>query len=225
MINRYVSVIFTLITAQMLFAQTTPPRGYESKTPVTAIRTNLLLPLLNAGVEVPLGNRFSVAADVYYPFIPRQLYNSVSPANKNCFQMLGGYLEGRCYLGSRHEYGDSNRKYRLSGHHLNVVFGGCYYDYEANWKGRQGEAFALGFGYGYTLPLGNGGVMMEFDLNIGAIYNLAHPYTVYEKDGWLIRDTNERYETIMTEKGFILGYPVKAGISLVIPIHEDKKNK
>ena len=44
---------------------------YDLK-PVIALRSNLLLPLMNVGVQVPLGNRFSIGADWYYPFIRRE---------------------------------------------------------------------------------------------------------------------------------------------------------
>lgn len=39
--------------------------SYKLWKPVVALRTNLLLPLLNFGVEVPIGNRWSVGADYY----------------------------------------------------------------------------------------------------------------------------------------------------------------
>ena len=41
----------------------------SARTPLASIRTNLLVPALNVGAELPLGNRWSVAADYYFPWI------------------------------------------------------------------------------------------------------------------------------------------------------------
>ena len=53
------------------------------------VRTNFLVPLLNLGVEVPIGNRWSVAADYYFPWFFRE------ESHERCFQVLAWNLEGR----------------------------------------------------------------------------------------------------------------------------------
>ena len=49
---------------------------------VVAPRTNLLLPLLNVGIEVPIGRHFSFAADYYYPWLGHDRVNA------NCVEAL-----------------------------------------------------------------------------------------------------------------------------------------
>lgn len=44
------------------------PRDFE-RIPIMAIRSNLLLPLMNIGMEFPIGNRLSVGIDHYFPWI------------------------------------------------------------------------------------------------------------------------------------------------------------
>ena len=41
----------------------------EPRKPVVAVRSNLLVPALNVGVEVPIGTNWSVAADYYFPWV------------------------------------------------------------------------------------------------------------------------------------------------------------
>ena len=49
---------------------------------VIAIRSNLLLPALNVGAELPVGNRSSFAVDHYYPWA------WPDKSNKDCFELL-----------------------------------------------------------------------------------------------------------------------------------------
>lgn len=41
----------------------------EIRKPVVAVRSNLLVPALNVGIEVPIGTNWSVAADYYFPWV------------------------------------------------------------------------------------------------------------------------------------------------------------
>ena len=178
--------------------------------PVFAFRTNLLLPAMNLGVEVPIGNRWSVAVDWYYPWAWRLWMNAEFPAQKNCFQMLGGYAEARYWLGKTHRPGDDNRKYRLGGHSIALVGAAGYYDFGREWTGHQGEIGAIGLDYLYSRILGKGGAHLDFDLALGYAFTQYRDYVVYEEGGKLFGDGTQ----------YRLGrfIPIKAGVSLVVPI-------
>ena len=80
----------------------------------------------------------------------------------------------------------------------------------------------FGFGYKYSLPLGKADVHLEFELGAGIIYNVMHPYTLQENN-LLIRDKDEMHVTIRNVEHIYWGYPIKAGINLVVPIPEIKR--
>lgn len=79
----------------------------EFRKPVVALRSNLLVPALNFGVEVPIGTHWSVGADYYFPWVwPKR-------DNKNCFELLAWGIEGRYWFGRERTVFD-----RLQGHSL-----------------------------------------------------------------------------------------------------------
>jgi len=84
-----------------------PHVGGEGLTgvPLASVRTNLLVPALNIGAELPIGDSWSVSADYYFPWIwPNQ-------RNRNCFEFLGWSAEGRYWFGRDRQPHD-----RLKGH-------------------------------------------------------------------------------------------------------------
>lgn len=181
------------------------------RTPVIAFRSNLLIPLMNVGVEIPLGNRWSLSADWYYPWAWRR------PDHKDCFEFLGGTAEVRYWFGWRHAPGESLKKYRLLGHSIGLVVSGGYYDFQKDWAGFQGEFGAAGIDYQYAVPLGKkGGVHMEFDITLGVITSRNIPYDVFSSGGILLH-----------RDGLVNGFswigPIKAGVSLVVPIFRKEK--
>lgn len=185
--------------------------------PVVALRSNLLCPLMNIGVEVPLSNRFSLGADWYYPWAMRSWMNGVFPAQKYCLQGLAASIEARWWFGAKHSVSTGDPRYRLRGHSIGVVATGGYYDGEYDWKGEQGEFIALGVDYMYALPLGKGGVHFEFDLGAGFALNSYRRYNVRYEGGHLIGDGPRatRYSPV----------PLRARISLVIPITKNGSNE
>lgn len=185
------------------------------KVPVMAFRSNLLLPAMNLGIEVPLGNRWSIAADWYYPWVWRPWMNSVYPAQENCAQLLGGYVEARYWFGNRHTSTQYNRRYRLSGHSLALTGAGGYYDYGHIWTGTQGEFGMIGLDYMYSLILGKGNVHMDFDIGLGYFQRQKRNYEVYEEGGKLYGDL-QRFN-------FNSVIPIKAGVSLVVPVFKSEK--
>lgn len=185
------------------------------KEPLFLVRTNLLVPFGNVGVEMPLGNRISIAADYYYPFIWRSWMNALYPAQSTCLQFMLFSLEPRFWFGVSHTAKDEYRKYRLKGHSLGLLLQGGYYDFERDWVGVQGEFGAIGLGYMYALPLGKGGAQIEFEIGGGVAYTGWRGYQVHEEGGRLIGnwDDDKRWMAV----------PMKAGINIAVPITAKKK--
>ena len=173
--------------------------------PLAAVRTNLLVPALNFGVEVPLGNRYSVSADYYYPwFWP-------SPKNKNCFELLGWSVEGRYWFGR-----DRKPQDRLKGHSLGVYVSGGYYDFEKDYRGMQGEFVSPGIDYTYSMAIGRKKKNhLEFTLAVGFIRSWGTTYNVYGDYGALYPD----------EGTLIWDYfgPTKAAVTFVVPFYSKKE--
>ena len=173
--------------------------------PVVAVRSNLLVPALNIGVEVPIGNQWSVGADYYFPWVwPKR-------DNKNCFEFLSWGIEGRYWFGkNRTDYN------RLQGHSIGLYGYMGYYDFERNFHGHQGEFINIGLDYTYAMAVGKKkSVHFEFSLGVGYIYSQARKYTVIESGAPLISDK-------ITKKIGFFG-PTKANISLVVPIFQKVK--
>lgn len=175
--------------------------------PLYAIRSNLLVPALNIGAEVPLGNRWSVSADYYFPWI------WPSKTNRNCFELLGWSLEGRYWFGRNRTAAD-----RLKGHSAGLYGAGGYYDFERNYKGQQGEFASAGIDYTYAMPVGKKKRMnLEFTIAVGYIHAWARNYTVHGEYGPLFKE----------EGDVIFDYfgPTKAAVSLVIPFYGKEGRK
>ena len=190
----------------------TPLDSYLRRTYV-ALRSNLFCPLTNIGVEVPIGNRWSVAADYYCPWISRRQMNRwTAEHNTASFQVLAGLLEGRYWFGTNHTK-KADPKYRLTGHSIAVVGGWGYYDLELNRKGLQGEAWLGGVDYTYALPAFKGSINFEFGITLGVIATHYRPYDSREEAGYLI------HERGTYDNKFYFG-PVKAQVAVVVPIRE-----
>lgn len=212
----------------------------EFRKPIVALRTNLLLPLLNAGIEVPFTNRFSASLNVYYPWVPRPLMNRLYSRNSVCVQAFASYLEASVWLGRCHRMEPKYDRYRLRGHSISVIGAGGYYDFQGFWNtphlvngvnvnenkslGVQGEVYAVGVGYRYALPLGRGDIHLDFDVAVGVIFNNTHPYFVDAyKDDTAIRERDEMMNIIKTRRNIYWGYPLRAGVSLVVPISMERR--
>ena len=168
-----------------------------AKKMILALRTNLLLPALNVGAELPIGDHWSVGADWYYPWLWRM------PDHKDCFQAVSLGLEGRYWFGER--------KQKLTGHSLGLFSYAGYYDFELDYKGYQGEFASVGLDYLYSLPL-KSGLRMEFSFGAGYLFSLARSYQVYEEGGKGYKDKD------MAKRVDYWG-PLKATVSLVVPIY------
>ena len=171
--------------------------------PLYAMRTNLLVPALNFGAELPLGNNWSVAADYYFPwFWPAK-------ENKNCFEFLGWSAEGRYWFGRDRKPSD-----RLRGHSVGLYGAAGYYDFERNYRGLQGEFFSTGLDYTYAMGIGKAKRLnLEFTLAFGYIRSRNKTYEVHGPGGALFPD-----EGLMMFDYF---GPTKAAVSLVVPIYKE----
>ena len=176
------------------------PAPVEERVPLMALRSNLLVPGLNFGAELPLGNNWSVAADYYFPwFWPKK-------DNKDCFELLGWSVEGRYWFGK-----DRRPQDRLRGHSVGAYAAAGYYDFEKDFRGQQGEFISTGLDYTYSMGIGRRKrVNLEFTLALGYIrswgknYNVPGEYgELYPEDGTVLFD--------------YFG-PTKAAISIVVPI-------
>ena len=184
---------------------TDQPSVEPTRVPVMALRSNLLVPALNVGVEVPIGNHWSVGADYYYPWVwPKR-------DNINCFELLAWGVEGRYWFGKNRTAFD-----RLQGHSVGLYGYMGYYDFERNYHGHQGEFVNVGLDYTYAMAVGKKkSVHFEFSLGVGYIYSQARKYTVIEAGAPLISDK-------ITKHVKFFG-PTKANISLVVPIFQKVK--
>lgn len=176
------------------------PIREDHRVPLMAARTNLLVPGLNFGAEVPIGDRWSVSADYYFPWI------WPSKENKDCFELLGWSAEGRYWFGKDRTAAD-----RLKGHSAGVYAAAGYYDFEKNFRGMQGEFISTGLDYAYSMPIGSTKrVNLEFTIAVGYIRSWGRTYSVPGSFGDLYPD----------EGTVIWDYfgPTKAAVSIVVPI-------
>lgn len=179
----------------------------QPQTPRFSLRTNLLVPALNVGAELPIGNNWSVAADYYYPWIwPGQ-------KNKNCFEFLGWSAEGRYWFGRERMPQD-----RLKGHSVGLYVAGGYFDFEKNFRGMQGEFVSPGVDYTYSMAIGRKkNLHLQFTLAVGYIRSWGRTYDVYGEYGELYPD----------EGTLVWDYvgPTKAAVTLVVPFYKKEGRK
>lgn len=179
----------------------------DRRVPILSFRTNLLLPAMNAGIEIPVRTRWSVGADWYWPwFWP-------DGSNDKCYELLGGFVYGRYWLG-----GDRTEYDRLTGHSIGLYVNAGYYDLEKDYRGMQGEFYGVGIDYRYSLPLGRRRrVLLDFSLGIGYLYSTGKTYDVPYPGGALIPDGQ-----VKTVHFF---GPTRAEISLVFPLYRKEVRK
>jgi len=186
--------------------------GVQGKTyrrPVVAIRSNLLMPLFNIGVEVPLGKVVSVEADWYYPWI-----SAVYLDNRYNGELEQASLGVRFWLSKR-------KAERLRGHSIGLTAMGALYDFGksdydvsgsfVHMKGVQGGALGCSLDWTYCCRLGDV-LNMEFCIGGGAVYHQDVEYMQYSVAGPLLRDPRLLYS-----RGWYFG-PTKVQINLVLPL-------
>ena len=174
-----------------------------------AVKTNLLADLVtavNLGVEVPLGENFSVNAHFTFPWWTAGPYG-----NKYALQLLDAEGELRWWFAKGEE--------RFEGHYLALQGSGGKFDLQ--W-GRdigcyQCYNWGVGLSYGYAMSLGKH-LNMEFALTLGY---LAIDYQHYvPSPDWsvLLRD-NSKMGTL-----HYFG-PTSLKVSLVYPFHIQRRGR
>ena len=126
--------------------------------PFMALRTNLLYDAVlipNIGVEVALGNHFTLGADWFATWLSND-------ANHWYWQGYGGYLTARYY------FGKASNELRFTGHHVGIYGTALTYDVEWGGKGYQAAKFGFGGGveYGYSLRVARS-LSLDFNLGLG----------------------------------------------------------
>ena len=159
--------------------------------------------MINVEIEVPIGNRWSIAGDWVFPWWTWD--NGKANSKRNRLQLLNGNLEGRYWFGNR------NKRPQLTGWFAGVYVGAGLYDLERDKKGVQGELFVMGGlsgGYAHTINR-SGSLRMEYSLGIGYISSNYRKYNA-------CFNVNDKWNAIPAEQGtsFYVG-PTKAKVSLV----------
>ena len=192
----------------ILYRQVQPlPQAPVEKKMILAARTNLLVPALNVGVEVPVGYSWSVGADYYFPWW-------LARSNRYCAEMLGWFVDTKHWFGK-----DRDEEDKLTGHALGAYAGFGYYDYQWEKSGNQGEYIDIGVDYTYAIPLAKDRLRMEFNIGLGWIHTVARHYTPTDDYTDLIKDPGIRHR-----KYNFFG-PTRASVSLVVPIRVKVKQK
>ncbi len=170
---------------------------------VLALKTNLLydaVSALNAEIELPVGDKFSVMLEDVFPWW------SGGPNNrKYAFQMWEMGIEPRWW------FKKSDSRDQLAGHFLGLYAMSSIYDFQYDRDlCYQGEYWSAGLTYGFALPISKL-LNMEFSLSVGF---LQSDYRHYQPD--------PDYEHLFLDKynTGTLSYfgPTKLKVSLVLPI-------
>ena len=181
--------------------------GYERVIPwrktILAARTNLLLPAMNFGVEIPIKDRWSIGADYYFPWISPK-------SNKWCLQLLGGFVDVKYWFPGKNKSWD--RTSRLKGHAVGLYAGIGMYDLQFTREGSQGEYMDFGVDYTYSLPIARDLLRLEFNIGLGFIRTQYRPYYLASDYSDLIAVPGVKYNSTS-----FFG-PTRAGVSLVLPI-------
>ena len=216
------TVYVTKILRDTVYFEAAPPAlqdlipsdpDYSDRRILFALRTNILaIPFANLGVEVPLGRRWSVGADLYYPWLWRSGHAAGVDETGVCNELMAADVEVR-YWFPRTGMQDAQR---LLGHSIGVYGAAGQYDFERDWSGLQGEFFDVGLDYLYAAPLFRGRMHLEAEIGLGFIRSTGRPYECLEPGGVIYHHEG------VTKKTTWVG-PTRAQLSLVVPIYTRKK--
>jgi hypothetical protein len=167
--------------------------------PVVLIKTNLLYDMAltpNLGVEVPIGDRYSVEAGFMRGWWLARNWSF-------CWQLEAASLEGRYWFNPREE------RWRYGGWFAGVFAQAGFYDFQLDtYNGLQGEFLMAGGSGGYMRQLG-GAWSLEFSLGLGFLVTEYRRYVVVP-----LRERHALASSGPPIRLIGLPYPLKAGISL-----------
>ena len=173
----------------------------QRDTLTVAVKSNLLYDVatvLNAEVEVPLGDHFSVAVEYLFPWWERD--------NKYCLQLLELGFEGRYWLREQ-----ARHKGCLQGWFVGVYAMSGMYDFQYKRDvNYQGEFWSAGVTAGYAMRLTKR-LNLEFSLSAGFLSSAYRHY--FPADDW-----SELYRDGKSGRTNYFG-PTKAKVALVWPLH------
>lgn len=182
-----------------------------------AFRSNLLFDAVgapNIGIEVPIGNHFSVVGDFAYAYwrSPKDLY---------ALQTLQGGIEGRYWFGVSDKKKQKNSEWAIPLRGWNVGIYGMYcsrYDIQII-DGHQGDGFwSAGVTAGYATPIARN-LSIEFSLAAGYFY--TPEYRHYHKPE--LSPDGERHLMWQETGSFGIFSLTKARVSLVWLLRTTKK--
>ncbi len=146
-------------------SETTITEEHSRKPIKLALKTNLLYDMLLAPsfeLEVPIGRRWSVAAEWVFPWWT--LDDGTKNSARCRLQVLNANLEAKYWFGDREalDY--------LTGWHCGVYAGAGLYDVEYKAKGYQGEFAVAGLtgGYAHTINQ-SGSLRLEYSMSLGCL--------------------------------------------------------
>jgi hypothetical protein len=176
--------------------------------PLFTIKTNLLYDLAltpHLGVEVPLGERFSIGAEFMRGWWLRRDWSF-------CWQLQAAALEGRYWFSPRME------RHRSGGWFAGVFVQAGFYDFQfERTAGVQGEFVMAGLSGGYLCPLDDAW-SLEFSLGLGYLVTDYRRYTVAPT-----HDGHELVATMPQTRLTGAPYPLKIGVSLQYTINRKRK--
>ncbi|MFI3249049.1 MAG: DUF3575 domain-containing protein [Rikenellaceae bacterium] len=147
----------------------------EEEKPLFALKTNLLydiISVLNAEIEVPIKDHWSVAGEWTFPWWIWD--NGESNSKRHRIQLLNATIEGKYW------FGDRTDKLQLTGWHLGAYVSGGIYDFERSREGLQGEFYGGGLTGGYAHTINKkGNLRMEYSLAVGYFKTDYHDYEAF----------------------------------------------
>ncbi len=184
------------------------PGTKQERLPLFAVKTNLLYDVLavpQIEVEVPIGNRISIAGEWIFPWW-------VAKDNGSALEILSGGIEGKYWFGNR------EKRPILTGWFAGVYAGGGLYDLQWNNNGYQGEFFiAAGVSGGYAHTINRMGTLrMEYSLGIGFLKTNYRYYEGMQDNKYLVW----QYDGVYSWFG-----PTKAKVTLSWLLHRRREVK
>ncbi len=147
-----------------------------------ALKTNLLfdaMSVINAEIEVPIGNRWSIAGEFAFPWWTMD--NTDPSSKRNRLQVYNGNLEGKYWFGDRSE------KPNMTGWFAGLHVGAGLFDMEYDTKGYQSDLFLMGGlsgGYAHTINK-KGNLRMEYSLGLGYMQTDYRYYESHYDDSYV----------------------------------------
>ncbi len=149
----------TIEPAEAIEYNTPTPTQEQSRGALFAIKTNLLLDVvtvINLGVEIPIGERFSVVGEVVYPWWRNWDQNLT-------LQIESYHAEVKYWLGDR------SKREQLTGWSAGLYGGWGRYDLQPfSEEGVQGDFFDIGGEIGFSHSIARN-LHMEYTIGVGYI--------------------------------------------------------